>query len=150
MPGSLDRAVKVELLNRIIAKAVVFNDRGEVLLLRRSSTDTRRPLQWDLPGGAVDNGEAYTEAVVREIHEEAGLKVLVPQKNLIYTETMHAGVNIVFLIYMTSTNKTNVTLSNEHDKSGWYKPAEALAILEYELHKRVLQHVVAHNISPSV
>ena len=52
--------------------AVVFlADR--VLLVRRS----KAPLagEWSLPGGAVELGETLEEAVVREVVEEAGLRV---------------------------------------------------------------------------
>lgn len=48
--------------------AVVFNTRGELLLIRRA----RPPFegQWALPGGLVDPGETVESAVVRELAEE--------------------------------------------------------------------------------
>lgn len=33
---------------RVIAKVVLLAPDGETLLMRRSSSDTRRPLEWDL------------------------------------------------------------------------------------------------------
>jgi 8-oxo-dGTP diphosphatase len=33
--------------------------------------------QWSLPGGRVEHGETMAEAVVREVHEEAGIDVMV-------------------------------------------------------------------------
>ena len=50
--------------------AIVRNEKGEILLIRRSDSGT-----WDLPGGAVEPGETPSEAVVREIREETGLEV---------------------------------------------------------------------------
>ncbi len=53
--------------------AVVF-DAGCVLLVRRA----KAPLagEWSLPGGAVELGETLEEAVVREVAEETGLRVV--------------------------------------------------------------------------
>ena len=55
-----------------IAQAVVLRtDRTpEVLLLLRTS-----PRAWELPGGAVEPGEAPDAAVLREVQEETGLDV---------------------------------------------------------------------------
>ena len=53
--------------------AVVFE--GEcVLLVRRA----KAPLagEWSLPGGAVELGETLEEAIIREVAEEAGLRVM--------------------------------------------------------------------------
>lgn len=53
--------------------AVVF-DAGCVLLVRRA----KAPLagEWSLPGGAVELGETLEQAVVREVAEETGLRVM--------------------------------------------------------------------------
>src|SRR4051812_14736140 len=50
--------------------AIIFNDRGEILL-QRSSDDGK----WYTPGGAIDPHEQPADAVVREVEEETGLIV---------------------------------------------------------------------------
>ena len=53
--------------------AVIWNDRREVLLIRRMNP----PLQseWSLPGGKVEFGETLRTALHREVREETGLEV---------------------------------------------------------------------------
>jgi ADP-ribose pyrophosphatase YjhB (NUDIX family) len=55
--------------------AVIFNDRGEVLLVRRKHEPLA--LQWSLPGGGLDPGETLQAGTAREVLEETGLTVTV-------------------------------------------------------------------------
>jgi 8-oxo-dGTP diphosphatase len=50
------------------ACAVVHDDQGRVLLLRRGDNG-----RWGLPAGMVEPGEQPADAVLREIHEETGV-----------------------------------------------------------------------------
>ncbi len=58
---------------RIGAYAVVVSGRG--VLGTVNSTLTGAPGTWTLPGGGIDPGEAPSEAVLREVFEEAGQQV---------------------------------------------------------------------------
>ena len=49
---------------------LIENEKGEVLLQRRSDTG-----EWCVPGGALEPGETYVEAATRELSEEVGIKV---------------------------------------------------------------------------
>jgi 8-oxo-dGTP diphosphatase len=53
--------------------AVVGNDAGQVLLVRRGRPP--RLNQWSIPGGKVEWGEPVRQALVRELLEETGLQV---------------------------------------------------------------------------
>src|SRR3954467_7310440 len=50
--------------------AMIFNDRGEVLLHRRSDNG-----KWGTIGGVQEPGEEPADAIVREVMEEVGLEV---------------------------------------------------------------------------
>lgn len=60
--------------------AVVVNDAGEVLLLKRADTE-----QWALPTGSVERCEPVQEAIVREVEEETGLHIAVERLTGIYS-----------------------------------------------------------------
>lgn len=51
--------------------AVVFDDDGRILLIRRGNPPAQG--QWSLPGGRVEPGEGAEAAVLRELNEETGL-----------------------------------------------------------------------------
>jgi ADP-ribose pyrophosphatase YjhB (NUDIX family) len=55
---------------RTAADAVLFDERGHVLLQRRADFNV-----WGLPGGAVELGETLEAAVRREVKEETGFDV---------------------------------------------------------------------------
>lgn len=53
--------------------AVVFNDAGDILLIKRG-----KPPQygrWMVPGGRLEWGETLQEAAIREVREETGIDI---------------------------------------------------------------------------
>lgn len=55
------------------AAAVVFNDEGEVLLVRRGRPP--RAGQWGVPGGLLEVGESLAAGAKREVAEECGVEI---------------------------------------------------------------------------
>lgn len=51
---------------RVSIKAIIRNERGELLLVREQGGT------WSLPGGGIDHGESDKEALRRELREEIG------------------------------------------------------------------------------
>ena len=52
------------------ARAVIFDDAGRILLIRRGDNKL-----WALPAGGMEPGESVTECMEREVLEETGLRV---------------------------------------------------------------------------
>lgn len=72
---------------RPTAFASVRDGDGALLLVRRADT-----LNWELPGGKVELGESATQAVVREVLEESGIRVRVLGLSGVYTDPAHVMV----------------------------------------------------------
>jgi 8-oxo-dGTP pyrophosphatase MutT (NUDIX family) len=62
------------------ARAVVRDDYGRVLFIRRSDNGT-----WGLPAGSQELGESILECMIREVKEESGLDVISAKLMALYT-----------------------------------------------------------------
>jgi 8-oxo-dGTP pyrophosphatase MutT (NUDIX family) len=51
---------------------IVFNQKGEILIVQRSPLDANGPNLWVLPGGHLNEGEEHEIAAKRELLEETG------------------------------------------------------------------------------
>ncbi len=67
------------LIHRVV-HVLVFNDRGELFLQKRSMDKDVAPGKWDTSvGGHVNPGETLQEAVRREMEEELGITACKPK-----------------------------------------------------------------------
>ncbi len=60
---------------------VVFNDKGEVLLMKRADNGL-----WGIPSGHIEPAEKVEHAIIREIFEETGLEVEVQRLIGVYSD----------------------------------------------------------------
>lgn len=137
----------------IIQKTILLNPDGKILLLRRSDTDNRRPLQWDFPGGVLDDGETLEQGTLREITEETGVVAKHPRVVFAKAEVSRWSnegqehVTNVVRIYYTAKCDTNVVvLSYEHSEFTWVSLDVALEMLEYPRHKEVIQYILDNKL----
>lgn len=56
---------------------LIFNDKKEILLVKRGKNQKNEVGFWQKPGGAVDYGEKVIAAMKREVKEETGINVSV-------------------------------------------------------------------------
>jgi 8-oxo-dGTP pyrophosphatase MutT (NUDIX family) len=118
-------------LRRTAACAIVLDDRGRVLLHRR--TDNGR---WALPGGAIETGETAHEAVVREVREETGFAVEVLRLVGVYSDPRHTTIaypdgNVIAYVAVAFECRLvggSPALSDETSAVEWFDP-DARALL---------------------
>lgn len=60
-----DKPGRIDFLFRVSLKAVILNEKNEVLVVKERGRDW-----WDIPGGGIDHGEAIKDALQRELREE--------------------------------------------------------------------------------
>ncbi len=66
------------------AFAAVRNVVGDVLMVRRIDDGN-----WELPGGRIEVGESAAQAVVREVHEESGVRIAITGLSGVYSDPTH-------------------------------------------------------------
>ena len=94
---------KENLWHRVVS-CWIMNEKGEILLQKRSATKDRNPNRWGKTGGHVDSGETTDEAIRREVKEEVGIEI--PKNQIILTDIYKSrdlndkyfGYNYIFIV----------------------------------------------------
>ncbi len=66
----------------IVAVGGIVEDEQRNILLVKTQHDG-----WVFPGGQVEAGEDLMEALIREVHEESGIEIVVSQLIGVYSNT---------------------------------------------------------------
>lgn len=127
----------------VVSKVVVFNEAGQVLLIRRSESDIRRPLEWDVPGGHTENDEYANEGAARELLEETGISYDPRRLRLVYAVSAKVSedLSVTWTFFVAGVANPVVKLSDEHTEYRWMTLDEAIAGISYERQKTALQYV---------
>jgi isopentenyl-diphosphate delta-isomerase len=118
---------------RRAASVFIFNEAGEVLLQKRAATVLEPNLLDYSSGGHVDEGEAYEEAMRRELQEELGIS---PGTLELITPPFRTKYFFIS-VYKTIVNKHNLITPNIEEVSEllWMKFDDFVYELEHNPHK---------------
>ena len=115
---------------------LVSNDNGEILLIK----SPRRG--WEYPGGMVEPGETFQEALIREIKEEAGIDVEITGFIGLCKNVEKDIVNIDFSCKYISGE---LTTSNESSDVKWVQREKALDMVTFPLTRKRLENMLSEN-----
>lgn len=124
------QAVREGWLHRV-AVTVCRDEHGRILVHRRSQGLSRFPGFYEVVvGGAVDVGESYEQAAVRELAEELGVRVL---PRLLFTFLNRSGLSPHWLgVYEAVVPDTVAADADEVAWHGWLsEPELRSALLEW-------------------
>ena len=108
-------------------KVVIRDMAGRCLVIQRSAASKNNAGKWDFPGGKVDPGERFDQALAREVLEETGLTVELT--GLAGSAQSQApGRMVVYLIMEARLVAGEVRLSDEHSAFRWVEPSELLTV----------------------
>ncbi|WP_462316511.1 NUDIX domain-containing protein [Methanobrevibacter sp.] len=124
----------------LTVRGVIKNSDGEILIVKRHPKSRTDPEMWELPGGKVEQGEHFADALVREIKEETDLDVEVGDFcEAVQNDYSHKRT-VQLMMYLEDA-KGNVKISEEHTGFMWaslekIKTLEISTSLEKLLKKR--------------
>ena len=107
--------------------ALIINDRGETLLLKRTSKTRNEAGFWSKPGGGVEFGEKIEDALKREIKEELGVEVEITKflgftDSIMKAENQH-WVSFNYLAKIAKGEPKNLE-PEKHEEMKWFKFTE--------------------------
>jgi 8-oxo-dGTP diphosphatase len=101
-----------------VVGAIIENENNEILCALRSP-DMSLPNLWEFPGGKLEAGESYKEAIEREIMEELGCSVRFID---IFNDNTHEyDAFIVNLVTVKCILVSGTPTASEHSKLIWLK-----------------------------
>lgn len=114
--------------------ALVTNDTGDILLVKSPWRG------WEYPGGLIEPGETFREALHREVREESGVEIEITGFVGICKNIEKDIVNIDFTARYIGGE---LTASEESTEVLWATPEHAMELITFPLTKKRLQNMLS-------
>lgn len=102
----------------LAVRVLLLDDNGKILIIKRSTDSKTNPGKWELPGGKVDQGESFDQALIREVYEETKLKVALDHVVGVSEQNLHL-IRAVHIIMSGRLREGKLNLSQEHEGYAW-------------------------------
>jgi len=110
-------------------RVLLTDENNKILILKRSTDSKTNPGKWEFPGGKVDQGESFDQALIREVCEETQLKISLDHVVGVSEQNLHL-IRAVHIIMSGKIIEGKLTLSSEHEGYAWVFFEN---LVEYEL-----------------
>ena len=120
---------------------------GKILILRESSKygDGTNTNKYDVPGGRIQPGEIWSEALTREVREETGLEVTLSRPFAIgeWRPTVRGETwQVVATFIIANAKDSDIGLSSDHDDYQWIDPKQ---FRDYQLIENLIPVFESYN-----
>ena len=122
----------------LTVRGIIRNSDGKILIVKRHPKSRTDPEMWELPGGKVEKGEHFADALVREIKEETNLDVNVGDFcEAIQNDYPHKRT-VQLMMYLDDI-EGSVEISDEHTQFKWASMDEIRSLELSTSFKKVLK-----------
>jgi 8-oxo-dGTP diphosphatase len=106
--------------------AAIIRQKNLYLIVKRNR-NKHFGLKWEFPGGKVEIGENFHDALIREIKEELNISIKI-QKKIAQKKYKDTKINIIIHYYLCSLDNGKIKLL-EHEDLSW---VEKKNFLQYD------------------
>ena len=101
----------------LVVAAAIFRENRVLCVQRSKHTKEYKSLKWEFPGGKVEVGESWEEALLREIREELSVEIEVSEF-LMTVEHAYPDFHLAMHVFKCVLDQGEITL-NEHVALKW-------------------------------
>ena len=110
-------------MKNVIVSAAIISHGDYILCVQRPETSKRYiSLKWEFPGGKVEEGEQFQEALVREISEELSVDIEVSEF-LMTVEHTYPDFHLTMHVFKCALQSGEIVLK-EHVDAKWLSVEE--------------------------
>ena len=125
--------ISVSNLHKVSVAALVTNEEGKILLVNSPWRG------WEYPGGLIEPGETFEEALHREVREESGVEIEITGFVGI---CKNVGLDIVNIDFTAKYAGGQLATSEESTEVGWFTEKEAFGMITFPLTKKRLTNML--------
>ena len=127
MPVRNKKEFKMTKPFKMVMRAVMKDDQGRYLMMKRSADSKIFPGVWEFPGGKIEPSERPLDALRREIWEELGYDIPPVTPFGIYsTEVFDKAIELHAFIGEADEQITPKLI--DHDAYGWFDADELVSL----------------------
>jgi mutator protein MutT len=104
----------------VAINAIIKNENGKILVVKRNKNEIAFPRKWTLPGGKAERGEKIIEVLKREVKEETNLDIE-DYKEYIedFTFIRPDNHNVIGFSFLVKTKTNKVKINKDFEDYKW-------------------------------
>ena len=108
----------IEYVFGLAVRVLLTDEKGKILIIKRSTNSKTNPGKWELPGGKVDSGESFDQALLREVYEETNLKIKLDHVIGVCEQNLPL-IRAIHIVMSGEIIDGYLNLSSEHEGYAW-------------------------------